>query len=398
MQEIKQAAYAGIDTHKDTNTLALLDELGKVISTKEFATGAKGYNELESMIADSSVLVGIEGANSYGAGIASHLLSCGYQVFEMIRPKREQRRKGKSDPIDAIAAAQNLASGKGLVPKLVADDAKWLMIVREQIVRQMTSISNCIDSMLVTAPDSVRAQYAEMEGECRIRTIAASRTQDVCRRALRMCAKVWLDLKKEADAIEDELSVFIRKNYPNLAGAIGIGTISAARLVVAVGQNPERIGSEAAFSMFCGVSPIPASSGKTLRHRLNRGGDRQANRAIHEIARVRMSCDKRTQEYIAKKTGEGKTKREAMRCLCRYIAREVYHLITGPQVPLPDPEKLASRRKAHNLTQAEVASYLDVKNSTISRAELGRSLNSDLLNAYQSFLDSLEQKECQNIY
>ena len=370
-------AYAGVDTHKDTNALALVDALGRVVGTWEFPTGAAGYEMLEETIGDASVPVGVEGTRSYGAGLAAHLAARGYEVLEVIRPRREQRRRGKSDPQDAIAAAQNVAAGRGLAPKELSGAAAeigWLMRVREGDVRWMTATSNRIDSALVTAPEEVRSLYAGLSGEGRIRAIAASRPGDACRRDFNPLAPRGA-------------------RHAAAAGAVGVGPIVAARLIAAAGSNPDRVGGEAAFSMLCGTSPLRASSGKTgERHRLNRGGDRQANRAIHEIARVRMACDPRTRRYIARKMAEGKTKKEAVRCLCRFIAREVYRLLTGPQDPLPEPGALAGRRKSAGLTQADVAAELGVSPHKVSRLELGRAIDAQLLRAYLSLLDALEGK------
>ena len=387
-------AYAGVDTHKDTNTLALIDALGRVVGTWEFPTGKEGYGALADAIGDASVPVGVEGTRSYGAGLAEHLAARGYEVLEVVRPRREQRRRGKSDPLDAVAAAQNVAAGRGLAPKELlgaAAEIGWLMRVREGDVRRMTAASNRIDSALVTAPDEVRSLYAGLSGERRIRAIAASRPKDTCRRALRMMAHDWLDAKGRADELEAEIGLLARRSFPALAGAPGVGAIVAARIVVAAGSNPGRIGSEAAFSMLCGTSPLPASSGKTAeRHRLNRGGDRQANRAIHEIALVRMAHDPRTRDYIARKMAEGKTKREAIRCLCRFIAREVYRLLTGPQEALPDMGALAARRRGLGISQADVAAAIGATVAKVSRMERGAVFDGALMRSYSSYLDMFD--------
>ena len=387
-------AYAGVDTHKDTNTLGLIDSLGRVIGTWEFPTGEAGYARLERAIGDASVPVGIEGTGSYGAGLAAHLRGCGYDVYEVVRPKRGQRRRGKSDPQDAIAAAQNVAAGRGLAPKELSGAAAeigWLMRVREGDVRWMTATSNRIDSALVTAPEEVRSLYAGLSGEGRIRAIAASRPGDACRRALRMMARDWLEAKGRADELEAEIARLVRQSFPALAGALGVGPIVAARLIAAAGSNPGRVRGEAAFSMLCGTSPIPASSGRTSgRHRLNRGGDRQANRAIHEIARARMAHDPRTQAYIARKVSEGKSKREAVRCLCRYIAREVYHLLTGPQEAPCDQGALRERRRAAGATQAQVAEAAGLTRSKVGRLERMVEFDTESLRRYDECLRRLE--------
>lgn len=390
-------AYAGVDTHKDTNMLALLDPLCRVIGTWEFPTGEAGYAQLERAIGDPAVPVGVEGTGSYGAGLTAHLKAAGYDVYEMIRPKKAQRRRGKSDPIDAIAAAKNLAADEGLVPKEfegAADSVRWLMAVREQLVRHMTAMVNSVKAMLVKAPDRIRQEYEGMEADAMMAKLAASRPKDACRRSMKMLAKRWIEAKGDAGALEEEIRSLVIEAYPALIGAEGISAITAARLVVAAGSNPERMKSEAAFSMLCGTSPIPASSGRTSgRHRLNRGGDRQANRAIHEIVRARMTFDDRTKSYIARKISEGMTKKEAIRCLCRFVARDVFKLMTGPQDPLPDGRVLASRRKGLGLTQAMVGDALDMAPDMVSRLERGRTVSSARLAAIDEFLSSYAAKK-----
>jgi len=392
MDATASPAYAGVDTHKKTNMLALLDPLCRVIGTWEFPTGEAGYAELEAAIGDASVPVGVEGTGSYGAGLTAHLKAAGYDVYEAIRPKRAQRRRGKSDPIDAIAAAKNLAAGEGLAPKELegaAGSVRWLMAVREQLVRHMTAIVNGVKAMLVKAPDPVRREYEGMETGAMMAKLAASRPKDACRRSMKMLAKRWIDANGEASSLEEEIRSLLVEAHPALIGAEGISAITAARLVVAAGSNPERMGSEAAFSMLCGTSPIPASSGMTSgRHRLNRGGDRQANRAIHEIVRARMSFDGRTRAYISRKMSEGMTKKEAIRCLCRFVAREVFKLMTGPQEPLPDGRELALRRRELGLTQAMVGGALGMAPGTVSRLERGLTVSSARLTAIDEFLAS----------
>lgn len=395
MEEVAVAAWAGVDTHRDTNTLALIDALGRVIGTWEFRTGREGYDELASKIGDASVPVGVEGTGSYGAGVAERLRELGYKVYEVIRPRRQQRRRGKSDPIDAVAAARNLAAGEGLAPKMregAGGDIRWLMLAREHAVRHSTATVNAVKAMLVTAPDRVRRKYSGMPVPTLMAALAASRPSDACQKALRRLARRWIGAKKEADELELEIRDLVEKSFPALYGAFGVGAITAARLIVAAGTNPGRMGSEAAFSMLCGTSPIPASSGRTDRHRLNRGGNRQANRAIHEIALVRMGKDPRTKAYIAKKMAEGKTKREALRCVCRYIAREVYRLMTMPQTPPPNPLGLASGRKRLGMSQQTIANELGTSPEQISRIERGKVFCLQTMLEYETLLRKLAAK------
>jgi len=390
-----RAAFAGVDTHKETHMLGLKDALGRTMGTWEFPATPDGYDALADLIGDASVPVGIEGTRSYGAGLAERLAERGFAVFEVIRPSRAQRRRGKSDAIDALAACDSVSAGRCLPVKDLGGDVeriRWTMVVREQLVETAARAACRIDSMLVTAPRDVRERWRGMKGEARMRAICATRPKDGIGRLLRILACQWRDAMAQAEELERDLAALVNRSFPRLLGGPCIGAISAARIIAAAGSNPERMGSEAAFSMLCGASPIPASSGKTDRHRLNRGGDRQANRAIHEIARARMAHDGRTREYIRKKTSEGKTKKEAIRCLCRYIAREVYRLLTGPQECACDQAALAGRRKAAGLTQARAARGAGITLSKLRRLELMQEFNTEALGAYDAFLSALENK------
>jgi len=382
-------AWAGVDTHKNTHTLALLDSAGRLIGTWEFPTGAEGYAQLERQIGDTSVVVGIEGTGSYGFGLADHLQSCGYDVREVLCPKKDKRRKGKSDPIDAVAAAESVLAGKGITRKDMTGavgDMFCLMMARDQIVAHMNAIGNCVDALLISGPDELRQEFSCYTGGARMRRLSAIRREGKREQTLKMLAARWLRAEKESDELEAEISELVRQACPALLGTPCVGALSAARLLVAAGANPERMKSEAAFSMLCGTSPIPASTGRTDRHRLNRGGDRQANRAIHDIARARMAHDPRTSVYIEGKMAEGKSKKEALRCLCRYIAREVFKLMTGPQRPLPDPITLAMRRKELGLRQVDVKDLIGLSIATLSRMENGKMLDAEVLFRYDAFL------------
>lgn len=393
-------AFAGVDTHKDTNMLGLKDALGRTIGTWEFPADPGGYEALADAIGDASVVVGVEGVRSYGVGLAACLARRGFEVREVVRPRREQRRRGKSDAIDALAACDSVAAGRSLPAKGLGGCAaalRPLMVAREQTVSHMTRIACCVDSLLVTAPPGVRERWRALSGAALMRGLAASRPRDAYGRSLRLLARQWVEADAQAGALEREIAALLSGEYPSLVGAPCVGAITAARLVLAAGSNPGRMRGEAAFSMLCGTSPIPASSGKSSgRHRLNRGGDRQANRAIHEIARARMAHDPRTRAYIEKKTSEGKSKREAIRCLCRYIAREAYRLLTGPQEAPCDQSGLAARRRDAGATQAQVAEAAGIARSKVGRLERMVEFDSAALAAYDSCLRRMEsQKEQQ---
>lgn len=386
-------AFAGVDTHKDTNMLGLKDALGREIGTWEFPAGPAGYDALADAIGDASVPVGVEGTRSYGAGLAARLRERGFRVYEVVRPRRGRRRRGKTDAGDALAACDDVAAGRCLPVKELDGDVaslRWLMAAREQVVGHMSRLARCLDSLLVTAPAGTRERWRGLSGGARMGAIAAGRPSDAAGRALRVPAVRWRDASEQADLLESEIRAVVAAAFPSLIGAPCVGAVSAARLVLAAGSNPGRMRGEAAFSMLCGTSPIPASSGRTDRHRLNRGGDRQANRAIHEIARARMAHDPRTRAYVGRKMSEGKSRREAVRCLCRYIAREAYRLLTGPQEPACDQSALAARRSAAGLTQAQAAEGAGITRSKVGRLERLVEYHTDSLARYDAFLSRVE--------
>jgi len=390
---VLHAAFAGVDTHKDTHMLGLKDALGRTIGTWEFPATPAGYDALADFIGDASVPVGIEGTRSYGAGLAERLAERGYRVYEVIRPNRAQRRRGKTDAIDALAACDAVSSGKGLPVKELGGDieaVRYLMIAREQFIDTATKAANRIDSMLVTAPKDIRERWRDMRGEARMRAICATKPKDGIGKALRAVACQWRDAMRRADELEGDIAALINLRFPLLIGEDCVGAISAGRLIVAAGSNPGRMRSEAAFSMLCGTSPIPASSGRTDRHRLNRGGDRQANRAIHEIARAKMAHDEKTKEYITRKMSEGKTKKEAVRALCRFISRRVYRLLTASQACICDQSGLLERRVALGLTQACAAEGAGITLPKLGRLERMQGFDTQALAAYDAYLSGLE--------
>lgn len=387
-------AYAGVDTHKETHTLALIDALGKAVGTQTFPATRKGYVQLAEAIGDRSIPVGVEGTGSYGAGLRRHLELAGFSVLEVERPRRKSRKRGKSDEIDALMAAKCVAEGSTVIPKKgrSAEDLRVLTVARDQAVKQATALRNCVDSMLVTASDEVRERYGALRAEARMTAIAEARPEDwgedeATLSALRHLALAWTDAAGHAEDLERELSAIVRSQHAVLLGAEGVGAVTAARLVVAAGGNPERMGGEAAFSMLCGTSPIPASSGRTDRHRLNRGGNRQANRAIHDIAKNRIQYDEETSEYMERTMAKGKSKREATRCLSRYISREVYKLMTCDQA-MPRIEDLVDARKALGLRQVDVAEAIEVPKRKIGALERGELYSNAITSAYVDLLCS----------
>ena len=342
----------------------------------------------------------MEGTTSYGAGLCSYLMERGYDVFEVLRPKREKRRvgEGKTDGIDAEHAARAVAAGKGIVPKSHngwVEGLRALTVARSIHVNTMTSVSNAIGSLLVSAPERVRTKYRPLKGVGPDRKLGSCRPDaedDVAGplpASLKAPARTWLALDEEAGRLEGAKHRIIEAKAPTLLQVKGCGTVSAAELAIAAGDNPERIPSEARFASICGVSPIPASSGKTDRHRPNRGGNRQANKALHMIAVSRMSGDGRTPAYMAKRKSDGKTKREAMRCLKRFIAREVYSTLRHPmRLKYARGEELAAMRKSLSLTQQQIARELNVPNVRLSEIERDVCPHEEIRREYDRYLNA----------
>ncbi|MFR7422138.1 MAG: IS110 family transposase [Collinsella sp.] len=313
-----ETVIAGVDTHKDVHVLCLLDGLGRKIRSGSFGADPEGYDRLAEAIGDpgSCMVVGVEGTASYGAGLTRRLVELGYNVVEVLRPKRDKARpgEGKSDPLDAERAARKAASGKGCsVPKSQdgwVEAVRQLYVARRLAVATSTSCVACAKSMLTTAPSALRERFRGRERPKDLMPLlargrkAGDALEESVLASLRSVAAVWKEARSQVESLDERIRALLEANAPALLGVEGCGTTTAA-LVVAAGDNPGRLKGEAAFSMMCGASPIPASSGKTDRHRLNRGGNRQANWALYEIAIKRMAYDERTRRYVARRTSEG---------------------------------------------------------------------------------------------
>jgi transposase len=338
----------GVDTHLDSHVAVALDQLGRRLGDLTVPTTPDGYRTLVSWAVGFGSLrsAGIEGTGSYGAGLARHLKTKGVEVLEVERPKRRHlRRRGKSDPIDAEAAARAVLSGETAgQPK--SGDGKVEMIrmlraARCSAVKSRTQAANQLRNLVVTAPDGLRDRLRGLSTKV-LATEAArfrpgerpSSPEEATKFALRSIARRYRALSQEITQLDSQLARLVAEAAPDLLALPAVSTNHAATLLVVAGDNPERLRSEASFASLCGVAPIPASSGKTVRYRLNRGGDRDANRALHLICVVRMR-ERRTREYVARRTAEGKSKREIMRCLKRYIAREIYRVVVPAAAASP---------------------------------------------------------------
>ncbi|GAA4519105.1 MULTISPECIES: IS110 family transposase [Nonomuraea] len=345
----------GVDTHADTHHAAVVLMNGRRVADREFQATRAGYANLLQWMRSFGRLhaVGVEGTGSYGAALARHLSSAKVKVIEVNRPDRQQRRaKGKSDPLDAYSAAEAvLAERAGAVPKSgngVAESIRVLHVVRAGAVKARTACINELQALIVTAPAELREQLAGLKkarlvDAClRLRPSAdlADPAQSV-KAALRYLAARYRALSAEIDATYNQWKALIEQARPELLTTLGVGVETAAQLLTTCGDNPDRLRSEGSFAALCGVSPVPASSGKTRRHRLNRGGDRQANRALYVIVLSRMSCDPSTRAYVERRTTDGLSKREIIRCLKRYVARQLYKIIIRPQAPVTESSALA---------------------------------------------------------
>lgn len=330
----------GVDTHLDLHVAVLINTIGQVICTAEFETNSTGYDKLLRWCQSFGHLTkaGVEGTGTYGAGLSRFLSSQKVTVCEVNRPNRARRRlRGKSDPTDAENAARAvLADEAKAIPKMQngsVEAMRFLLIARRSAVKARTQAINQIRALLVTAPDDVRLKYLKssqlacIEGCNNITVLGGSTLLEMLSISLNLLAKRWLNLTEELKIIDKNLKEITRTTAPNLMNQYGVGPYVAATLLVTAGDNPERLKKESSFAALCGVSPIEASSGKTVRHRLNRGGSRVANNAIWTIALIRMRSDPRTQQYVARRTTEGMSLKEIQRCLKRYIIRGLFPII-----------------------------------------------------------------------
>ena len=328
----------GIDTHADTMAVAVCAPTGAVIATALFEMTGEGHDRLLGWLNSHGEIsdAGIEGTSSYGRPTVRVLSEAGIRVWEVIRPNRQVRRRhGKSDPTDAIAAARAVLSGEAdSVPKTgngSIEAIRVLQLARTSAIKARTQAANQIKDLIITAPIELRDRLRPLSTRQRVDICARFRPDSPLKTALRVLARRHQGLTTEITQLTAQISQLVEDTAPTLLALLGVGPDVAAKLLVAAGDNPYRIRNEAAFAALCGASPVDASSGRQQRHRLNRGGDRAANNALWRIAMVRMSHDPTTRAYVQRRTSEGKTKPEIIRCLKRYIARQVHQAITKDQ-------------------------------------------------------------------
>ena len=387
----------GVDTHRDAHVGAVVDSTGRLLGSAQFRADTAGYGQLVAWMESWGRVsrVGVEGTGSYGAGLARHLTAAGVEVVEVNRPNRQlRRRRGKDDNTDAESAARAALNGEATaVPKSGDGPVEWirmLTVTRRSAVKARTQAANQLHALVVGAPEPIKDQLKGMKLKGLVKACARFRPSgessvSYAKQALRRLARRYQVLDTEISELDVEIRRLCAKANPALLATDGVGPDTAAKLLVAAGDNPERMKSERSFAALCGVSPVQASSGRRVRHRLSRGGNRQANSALWRIATNRMRTDAATKTYVTRRKAEGKKTTEIIRCLKRHIAREIYRLLTNPP-PTPNCARLRTRRLNAGITVTETAQAIGTHPSRISALELGRDHNHHLATQYQRWL------------
>ncbi len=343
MTEDRCPVTGGVDTHRDFHVAAALDERGAELGVETFPSTAAGYRQLHDWLGSFGDIdrVGVEGTGSVGKGLSRHLQAEAVTVIEVDRPNRQiRRRRAKNDCVDAIAAARAAQSGDATAVAKTTDGTieqlRVLRVARRSANGDRIEALSQLRALVVTAPDDLRQQLAGLTAIGLCQTAAAFRPGDplsprgTVKWAMRNLARRAEQLRADVKEIDRMITTLVNQTAPDLLDEHGVGPDSASTLLIAAGNNPHRLRSKAAFAKLCGVAPIEASSGEHTRHRLSRAGDRQANAALYRIVVVRMKHDSDTHAYIARRRSEGKTKLEAIRCLKRFIARQLYpHIATA---------------------------------------------------------------------
>jgi transposase len=338
-----RAVTGGVDTHADMHVAAALDSVGGLLGVQEFPATRPGYARLLEWLSGFGTvsMIGIEGTGSYGAGLARHVAKAGITVVEVDRSDRQDRRRqGKSDPLDAVSAARAAQSGKARGAPKGRDGAveaiRALMVAKRSARADRTQTINQARALIITGPDDLRARFARhtpadlVTGLASLRPRPGAEVGYATRIALRELGRRAQFLDSQLQRLDELIVPLVQARAPRLLALYGIGPDTAAMLLVAAGDHPGRLRSEAAWAHLCAAAPIPASSGKVTRHRLNPGGDRQANHALWRIVITRMSSHPPTRAYVQRRTEEGLSKKEIIRCLKRYVAREVFPLLRPP--------------------------------------------------------------------
>jgi transposase len=339
--EPARTVTGGVDTHLDVHVAAALDPLGGLLGCQPFPSTPAGHKALFTWLESFGKVakVGMEGTGSYGAGLSRFLQGAGVAVIDVDRPNRaERRRSGKSDPLDAIEAARSALGGRATSVAKSKDGAveaiRALVVAKRSARVARTAALTQMRHLIISAPDQLRsrlrglsiavlvAEASKLRPAKSADPVTAGTTASIASLARRVKG-----LDDELTELDARIEALVAASWPELRGLFGVGPDTAAALLVAAGDNPERLHSEPAWAHLCGVSPLQASSGKVTRHRLDRGGDRQANAALWRIVMVRIAHDPETTAYFHRKLKEGRSKAEIIRLLKRYVAREVYRYL-----------------------------------------------------------------------
>ncbi len=353
MTEQDRRVIGGVDSHADTHHAAALDDRGRLLGTMVFAVTAQGYRQLLAWLGSFGEIdrIGVESTGSYAAGLTRHARGEGIQVLEVNQPHpHTRRRRGKTDAIDAeLAARHALGLASSVQPKETTGQVeaiRQLRVARDSAVKSRSAAMLQLGDLILTAPSELREQLAcrrtlkGKAGLCRRLRPDPRHVADpshAARVSLRSLARRIEHLNREITELDTQLMPLVAATAPRTTALLGVSTGHAGQLLITAGQNIDRIHSESAFAALCGASPVPIASGKRGRYRLNPGGDRQANRALHMIAVCRLRYCPKTRAYAERRTTEGKTKKEIIRCLKRYIAREIYATLRHDLQALPNP-------------------------------------------------------------
>ena len=328
----------GVDTHADFHVVAAIDHNGGLLGIESFTADQAGYESLVGWLVGFGevIRIGVEGTGSYGVGLARFLATTDVDVVEVDRPNRQlRRRKGKSDPTDAVAAAQAALSGSATgAPKHrngPVEQMRVLLVARRSARQQRIQTLNQLRHLVLCAPEPIRVRFKDRYKTSLVTEAARMRPRQSSDPVIFTTNIVIRDLARRIKALNTEmgnidriLTVLIGDTAPALLELYGLGPDTAASLLVAAGENSDRLHSERSWAHLCGVAPIPASSGKVTRYRLNRGGDRNANAALYRIVLTRMSSHQQTRAYVTRRRAQGLNTAEIMRCLKRYVARNVF--------------------------------------------------------------------------
>lgn len=387
----------GIDSHKDTIHVAVVTETGKHMADKEFPTTQAGYRRAVAWLIGHGPLsaVGVEGTSSYGRGISTELMATGIKVVEVNRTRPAERRKqGKTDALDAYRAARSVLSGEASTePKAASiEPLRALTIARRSARKAQQATWRQIGALLVNGPAGVRDRYRDLPEATLLATLCRLRP-DRCADpdeadllyALRTLARRHQDLTTEMAELEARMGARATAANPGLMAIKGVGPNTGAQLLITAGDNPDRLRTSSSFAALCGTSPIPVSSGRIDRHRLSRGGDRQANAALHQIVKNRMTHDAATRAYRDAHLAKGWTKAAVYRALKRAVAREIFQALIG-NCPVPDYSDLRPARQAKNITLTNAATAMGVWPARVGELELGRRRDDDFAARYREWL------------